>query len=270
MEAVGSEGNRVASFGRLLRGLRRVRGVTQEQLAGRANVSVRHLSWLETGRSTPSREMVGLVGRALGLGDASILFEAAGFMAPSRVGEHVDGASRTPCDETLRRLTEGHRDPVVVHDGVGHVVHVNEPLVAMVRAGLGARVSREELMGFGWVRPLRHLAHDWEHLWRWWQHRLLRDVIRGGGTLPHEVAAQLDEGWFEAVLDAAEDEPRRPQTLVLGGPEGEMRFSIVTSTIGTLAPRALETLRLAFLIPDRETTVASRAEAARAARASAA
>jgi transcriptional regulator with XRE-family HTH domain len=45
-------------FGRLLRHWRRLRGHSQLVLATEAGVSTRHLSFLETGRSTPSREMV--------------------------------------------------------------------------------------------------------------------------------------------------------------------------------------------------------------------
>ena len=46
------------SFTSTLARLRRSRGWSQEALAHRAGVSQRHLSFLESGRSSPSREMV--------------------------------------------------------------------------------------------------------------------------------------------------------------------------------------------------------------------
>ena len=46
------------AFARLLRHWRHARGVSQLALAADAEVSIRHLSFLETGRARPSREMV--------------------------------------------------------------------------------------------------------------------------------------------------------------------------------------------------------------------
>src|SRR5260370_20511609 len=54
-------------FSSLLRHWRNVRRLTQIELAGDANVSARHLCFLETGRAQPSREMVQLLGGALDL-----------------------------------------------------------------------------------------------------------------------------------------------------------------------------------------------------------
>ena len=49
---------RATTFGDHLRQWRRRRQLSQEALADRANLSPRHLSFLETGRANPSREMV--------------------------------------------------------------------------------------------------------------------------------------------------------------------------------------------------------------------
>ena len=54
-------------FGNLLRHWRRTRGVSQLELANRAGLSTRHLSFLETGRCGPSRGSVLQLGRALDL-----------------------------------------------------------------------------------------------------------------------------------------------------------------------------------------------------------
>src|SRR5262245_17710661 len=56
-----------SEFGNLLRHWRRTRGVSQLELANRAGVSTRHLSFLETGRCGPSRGTVLQLGRALEL-----------------------------------------------------------------------------------------------------------------------------------------------------------------------------------------------------------
>jgi transcriptional regulator with XRE-family HTH domain len=77
------------SFGALLRQHRRRRGASQEQLAEDANVSTRHLSFMETGKASPSREMVLALARALGLElrDRNALLGAAGFASVYRTSE---------------------------------------------------------------------------------------------------------------------------------------------------------------------------------------
>ena len=68
-------------FGPLLRRWRSVRGLSQMALAERAGLSPRHVSFLETGRSSPSRHSVSALAEALNvpLGDRNALLEAAGF-----------------------------------------------------------------------------------------------------------------------------------------------------------------------------------------------
>jgi transcriptional regulator with XRE-family HTH domain len=71
-------------FSSLLKHWRNVRRLTQLELAGDANVSARHLCFLETGRAQPSREMVQLLGSALDLplDERNALHVAAGFVPP--------------------------------------------------------------------------------------------------------------------------------------------------------------------------------------------
>jgi transcriptional regulator with XRE-family HTH domain len=74
----------VGHFSSLLKHWRNVRRLTQIELAGDANVSARHLCFLETGRAQPSREMVQLLGNALDLPleERNALHVAAGFVPP--------------------------------------------------------------------------------------------------------------------------------------------------------------------------------------------
>jgi transcriptional regulator with XRE-family HTH domain len=69
------------SFGSLLRHWRLVRRVSQLALATEADISGRHLSFLETGRAQPSREMVQLLATVLDvpLAEQNNLLVAAGY-----------------------------------------------------------------------------------------------------------------------------------------------------------------------------------------------
>ncbi len=71
------------AVGSLLRAWRTARKKSQLALAGEAGVSSRHLSFLETGRSTPSREMVLTLAEALEVPfrERNALLEAAGYAA---------------------------------------------------------------------------------------------------------------------------------------------------------------------------------------------
>ena len=71
-------------FGSLLRHWRQSRRLSQIELAGDASVSARHLCFLETGRSKPSRDMVHLLATALDLPleEQNALYLAAGYAPP--------------------------------------------------------------------------------------------------------------------------------------------------------------------------------------------
>ena len=70
-----------ASFGRLLRHWRTTRRMSQLGLATEAGISTRHLSFLETGRAQPSREMVQLLAGMLDvpLLERNALLVSAGY-----------------------------------------------------------------------------------------------------------------------------------------------------------------------------------------------
>lgn len=79
-------------FGTLLRDRRTSRDLTQEQLSFRADLSTRHISFLETGRSRPSRASVLALAESLDLPlrDRNLMLEAAGFAAAYPARELTD------------------------------------------------------------------------------------------------------------------------------------------------------------------------------------
>jgi transcriptional regulator with XRE-family HTH domain len=72
---------RQPSFAASLRWWRRQRGLSQLDLAGRTEISQRHLSFMELGRASPSRDMVMRLAAALDvpLRQHNALLIAAGF-----------------------------------------------------------------------------------------------------------------------------------------------------------------------------------------------
>lgn len=118
------------AIGELLREWRQRRHRSQLDLACDAEISQRHLSFVESGRSQPSREMIGRLADCLAipLRERNPLFLAAGFAPPYR--EH-DLA--TPEMGAVRRVIElvlkGHEPfPAMVVDRHWHLVLANRPV----------------------------------------------------------------------------------------------------------------------------------------------
>jgi len=93
----------MSAFGALLRHWRTVRRLSQFALAEDARTSTRHLSFLETGRSLPSRDMAQRLAESLALApaDANALLLAAGF-APAYAAD----AAKADDFEALERMLE--------------------------------------------------------------------------------------------------------------------------------------------------------------------
>src|SRR5688572_4966534 len=96
-------------LGILLRDWRRRRRLSQLDLVLEAGVSARHLSFLETGRSRPSREMVLHLSEQLDvpLRDRNRRLLAAGF-APAFEERPIDAPEMAPVREALEKILTGH------------------------------------------------------------------------------------------------------------------------------------------------------------------
>lgn len=119
--------SRAPSFGSLLRQWRLARGLSQLALAANAEVSGRHLCFLETGRAQPSRHMIQLLASVLelSLSDRNAMLLAAGY-APA-YGERELAA---PELEHVRRalafiLRQQEPFPALVVDGRWDIVLAN-------------------------------------------------------------------------------------------------------------------------------------------------
>src|SRR6187549_1372029 len=105
MTAVGDR----APLGVLLRDWRQRRRMSQLDLALEAGVSARHLSFLETGRSKPSREMVLHLAEELEvpLRERNRLLLAAGF-APAYEERPLEAPEMEPVRRAVAQVLTGH------------------------------------------------------------------------------------------------------------------------------------------------------------------
>jgi transcriptional regulator with XRE-family HTH domain len=124
-----------SEVGELLRSWRTLRQLTQLDLALAAGVSARHLSFVETGRSRPSAEMVLLLAEQLEvpLRERNRMLLAAGY-APSFPELSIDEPPMAPVREALDVILDGHEpNPAVVVDRHWNLVAANKTMVALAR-----------------------------------------------------------------------------------------------------------------------------------------
>jgi len=271
--------NTTQSFGDLVRDWRGRRRMTQMDLALEAELSSRHMSFLETGRSRPSREMVLRLAERLEmpLRDRNQLLTAAGF-APVYPERSLDDPA----------LAAGRRAVDLILTG-----HEPHPALAVDRRWtlLAANGSAMDLMGgidptlmAGPVNMLRISLHPAGlaprilNLSEWRAHILER--------LRHDLAASADPALAEllAEISAYPAPPTavgRPQGADYGGvaiplrlasEAGPLSFIGTTTVFGTPVDVTLSELMLEtfFAADDHTARVMSELATARAARASAA
>jgi transcriptional regulator with XRE-family HTH domain len=124
-----------AEIGELLRSWRTLRQLTQLDLALAAGVSARHLSFIETGRSRPSAEMVLLLAEQLEvpLRERNRMLLAAGY-APTFPELSMDEPPMAPVREALDVILDGHEpNPAVVVDRHWNLVAANATMAALAK-----------------------------------------------------------------------------------------------------------------------------------------
>ncbi|MDQ1024889.1 transcriptional regulator with XRE-family HTH domain [Streptomyces umbrinus] len=120
--------------GPLLRGWREQRRVSQLELALRAGSSARHISFVETGRSRPSEEMVLRLAEHLDVPvrDRNALLLAAGY-APRYPETPLDDPALDALREGVVRLIQGYEPyPAFVVDATYNVVAANRGIAMLL------------------------------------------------------------------------------------------------------------------------------------------
>jgi transcriptional regulator with XRE-family HTH domain len=103
--------------------------MSQLDLALQADVSARHISFVETGRSQPSRDMVIRLAATLNvpLRDRNRLLLAAGY-APAYLETNLDDGSMAPVQQALAFILRKHEPyPAFVLDSKWNIVQGNKP-----------------------------------------------------------------------------------------------------------------------------------------------
>jgi transcriptional regulator with XRE-family HTH domain len=250
--------------GALLREWRDRRRLTQLELALEAGVSARHLSFVETGRSKPGREMLLSVAEQLEIPfrERNQLLLAAGH-APAFPERSLDGPELAPVREALELILTGHEPyPAVVVDRAWNLVAANsvtftltevvdvdpallEPPINVLRVGLHPRG----------LAPLIINLADWH---AHFLERLERQLAITGddqlAALIEEVAGYpVPESEHHAVSGSGGSEILGP--LNVRAPDGgELSFFGMFATFDTPFEVTSSELAMELLFPANRTT----------------
>lgn len=133
--AARAEHARPIHIGEHLREWRQRRHLSQLDLAGEADISARHLSFVETGRSAPSRDMVLKLAERLDvpLRERNVLLVAAGF-APAFPRRPLDDPALKSAREAIDLVLKAHEpNPALAYDRHWNLVAANRMLAPILQ-----------------------------------------------------------------------------------------------------------------------------------------
>jgi transcriptional regulator with XRE-family HTH domain len=180
-------------FGARLREWRRMRGVSQLELAGRAATTSRHISFLETGRSRPRAEMVRRLAAALELlpREHNAMLEAAGL--PAMFSQRsLDDAELERYRAAIASQLQRHEPlPAAVVDRYGAVRSANRAFERLT-PGLVGLEPEELIERFFGPGPWRDTVMNWADVAGAWLSRQRLEAQRTGDPRLEELLTKAE------------------------------------------------------------------------------
>ena len=254
-----------SGFGSILSEWRAVRRLSQLELALLAGISQRHISFVESGRAQPSRDMIFKLadGLDLPLRARNELFLAAGY-APAYPERRLDLSEMKAAREALELILNHHEPyPAIVMDINWNIVMRNEAASRIVNYCVGADALRQlfpdgminfvELMfAPNGLRP--HIV-NWTHSRAALLRRLRREAAGNAGSpsetlrrkFDHDTPRASDISFLEESID-----PILPLELRIG--DTRLRLFNTFTTFGTPQDVSLQELRIDMSFPADEVT----------------
>lgn len=239
-------------FGRGLRHWRRVRGVSQLELASTAATTTRHVSFLETGRSRPSKEMVDRLGDALTipLRERNRLLQMAG-LAPSYPEGDLETDDLAPFQRVIDRLLASHDPfPGFVVDRHWNLVGTNRGAAAFL--GGSAQRNTVRLVLDEW----RPLIDNWQEISVALLDRLSGDLMRfPDDEALHQLHAEVRDAIGPAAppVDRARGRVICPRFRIDGR---EIRTITVAARFESVADITLDEVRVELIYPEDDVSEA--------------
>ena len=254
-----------ASIGEHLRGWHRHRRLSQLDLALEADISTRHLSFLETGRASPSREMVLRLSERLEvpLRERNTLLLAAGF-APVFRERPLDDRALRPARDAITAVLAAHEPfPALALDRHWTLVAANRSVAPLLAGAAPAllqppvNVLRLSLHPDGLAPRILNLAEWRTHLLGRLRQQAARSADPVLANLLQELLAY--PAAHAGAPDPEDDEMSVAVPLRIMSDAGRLSFLSTTTVFGTPMDVTLSELAIeAFLPADAGTADALR------------
>ncbi|MCZ4076421.1 helix-turn-helix transcriptional regulator [Rhodococcus sp. H36-A4] len=244
------------TFGALLRQWRSHRRVSQLELSSKAEVSTRHLSFVETGRSQPSREMVlrMCVHLDVPLRERNRLLLAAGF-APVYPANDLASPQMEPARIAVREVLEAHSPyPAVAVDRTWNIVDANAAVAVLTQVVSPALLADQPLNALRLTLHPDGMAPHITNLGQW-RAAVLAALLRSAhARADAEMLALHDElltyPGGELDSDHAVTDPGAvyvPLKLRVG--DTDLSFLAIIATFGTALDITLSELAIESFFP---------------------
>lgn len=257
-------------FGEQLRAWRLRRRMSQLDLAGEADISTRHLSFVETGRSAPSREMVLRLAERLEvpLRERNALLVAAGY-APMYRERPLEDPTLAAAREAVQLILKSHEpNPALAIDRHWNLLAANT-MVPHLLAGVEPDLMQGRINVLRLSLHPRGLAPRIVNLGQWRHHLFerLRQQVQATGDA---TLAALQQELHGYPVPPGADETRLDGELLgvamplrLRTPGGVLNLISTTTVFGTPVDITLQELALETFFPaDAQTAQALRQMAA--------
>src|SRR6516165_7808119 len=253
--AVAHPGASRAPIGELLRSWRRRRSLSQLELALEADVSSRHVSFLETGRARPSREMVLRLAEHLDipLRERNRLLLAAGY-APLYEERSLAEPEMTPVHQALDRFLRAHEPyPAIVIDRHHNLVSANDAL-GVITDGVAPELLEPPANALRVALHPRGMAPRVLNMDEWSAHLLHRLRREAALTADPELDRLHDElaAYPGVCLQAPVDKGSGGDILLplrIRSGDRELAFFSTISTFGTAVDITLDELVIEAFYP---------------------
>ncbi|MDG4666767.1 helix-turn-helix transcriptional regulator [Mycobacterium sp. 236(2023)] len=248
-----------ATFGTMMRGWRQRRRLSQLDLALEADVSARHVSFIETGRSKPSRAMVLRLASVLEVPqrEQNRMLIAAG-LAPVYAERSLEAPDMAAIRAGVQKVLDAYDPfPCVVVDRGWWILQAN-PGAALLLDGVATHLLerpnalRLSLHPDGLAPRIANLAQWRTHLIE----RLRREVASGGSAELRELLNEIDSypGGFEESPDLG----GVAVPLELDTTDGRrLRFLSMVTTFGTALDLTASELSIEAFLPADDATAAA-------------
>jgi len=255
----------VAHAGALLREWRIRRRLSQLDLACEAGISTRHLSFIETGRSRPSREMILHLAQGLEvpLRERNELLLAAGY-APVYTAKPLDDAALAAARKAVNLVLNGHEPlPALALDRHWNLIAANRavaPLLGGAAPELLAppvNVLRLSLHPDGLARRIVNLPEWRAHLLERLRHQVEITADASLAELLAELCGYPGGGSGDSASGAVNSNSSFVVPLGLATDAGTLNLFSTTTVFGTPLDVTVSEIAIESFFPaDEETATA--------------